>query len=113
MTSIMTGGELGARTGLLDEYGSGGFYCEMFGREGKGLPHAAEILRRLNAVDVAGLRRRATAAERELYNLGITFTVYTQRDAIDPCLSLLRRESLCDPLAGRSGSTRLAAGPRH
>jgi uncharacterized circularly permuted ATP-grasp superfamily protein len=32
------------------------------------------------------LRRRSRAAERELFNLGITFTVYTDRDAIDRVL---------------------------
>lgn len=33
-----------------------------------------------------GLRRRAAAAERELHSLGITFTVYSERDAIDRVL---------------------------
>lgn len=37
-------------------------------------------------MDTKGLRRRANDAERELYNLGITFTVYTDRDAIDRIL---------------------------
>ena len=32
------------------------------------------------------LRRRAREAEHELYNLGITFTVYTDRDVIDRIL---------------------------
>jgi len=70
--------------GLLDGYDSGGFYCELYGRGG--LAHTKEILSHLNAIDIGGLRRRARAAERELYNLGITFTVYAQRDAIDRIL---------------------------
>jgi len=36
--------------------------------------------------DLPELRRRAAAAEAELYNLGITFTVYSDRDAIDRIL---------------------------
>ena len=73
-----------AASDLLASYDSGGYYCEMYGR--KGLSHTAEILRRLNAIDIGGLSARAKAAERELYSLGITFTVYTQRDAIDRIL---------------------------
>ena len=30
------------------------------------------------------LQRRAEAAQRELFRLGITFTVYSDRDATDP-----------------------------
>ena len=37
-------------------------------------------------MDFADLQRRAKDAERELYNLGITFTVYSDRDAIDRIL---------------------------
>ena len=70
--------------GLLAGYDPGGYYCEMYGRGG--LPHTEKIRRRLDHLDIAGLRRRAKAAERELYNLGITFTVYSQRHAIDRIL---------------------------
>ena len=49
-------------------------------------PHHTKIARRLASMSLEGLRRRATAAERELYNLGITFTVYTEADAIDRIL---------------------------
>ena len=37
-------------------------------------------------MSLAELQRRAQAAERELFNLGITFTVYSERDAIDRIL---------------------------
>ena len=66
---------------LLSDYDPGRFYCEMFGR--RGLAHTREIRQRLDALDIAGLRRRARDAAEELLNLGITFTVYSDRDAID------------------------------
>jgi len=37
-------------------------------------------------MELRDLRRRVTAAERELFSLGITFTVYSDRDAIDRIL---------------------------
>lgn len=71
-------------TGPLHGYDAGDFYCELFGK--RGLSHTKGIRDRLNALDIASLRRRAKDAERELFNLGITFTVYTDRDAIDRIL---------------------------
>ena len=41
---------------------------------------------RLAQLDITQLRARARGAERELYNLGITFTVYTNREALDRIL---------------------------
>ena len=70
--------------GLLAHYDHDDFYCEMFGR--RGLSHTRRIRDRLNGMEIATLRRRAADAERELFNLGITFTVYTDRDAIDRIL---------------------------
>jgi len=52
----------------------------------KGTRHTRSIRRRLDQLDIATLRRRAKNAERELFNLGITFTVYTDREAIDRIL---------------------------
>ena len=72
------------RDGLLARYDPGEYFCEMFGR--RGLAHTREIRARLNALDIGGLRRRARDAENELFNLGITFTVYSDRDAIDRIL---------------------------
>ena len=71
--------------GLLDSYETDGFYCEM--RDGAARdPRIAEVLARLRRVSPDDLRRRAEIAELELYNLGITFTVYSDRDAIDRIL---------------------------
>lgn len=71
-------------SGPLAAYDQGEFFCEMFGRNG--LSHTRRIREQLAAMDSATLRRRAKDAERELFNLGITFTVYTDRDAIDRIL---------------------------
>lgn len=68
-------------------YDSGEFFCEIFGRAGgRRLGYTRRIRDRLAQLDMAQLRARARDAERELYNLGITFTVYTDREAIDRIL---------------------------
>lgn len=73
--------------GLLSEYDSAGFYCELFGRPGGRVPgHTRSIRDQLDGMAIAQLRARAREAERQLFNLGITFTVYTDRDAIDRIL---------------------------
>lgn len=69
---------------LLDDYDSNGFYCELCGRNGR--QDTREICRRLNTFELRDLRRRAKEADRELFNLGITFTVYSDRDTIDRVL---------------------------
>jgi uncharacterized circularly permuted ATP-grasp superfamily protein len=73
--------------GLLAGYQSGDFYDEVFGRPNGRMPaHTRSIRDRLDAMPIAQLRERAREAERQLFNLGITFTVYTNRDAIDRVL---------------------------
>lgn len=69
---------------LLDDYDSNGFYCELCGRNGR--QDTREICRRLNTFELRDLRRRAKEADRELFNLGITFTIYSDRDTIDRVL---------------------------
>jgi len=70
--------------GVLNGYSSGEYYCEMFGR--RGLSHTRLIRNHLGGLDIKGLRRRSRDAERELFNLGITFTVYSDKEAIDRIL---------------------------
>jgi uncharacterized circularly permuted ATP-grasp superfamily protein len=70
--------------GMLAGYDPDGWYCELLGREHEA--YTGEIARRLDGLDFAGLRRRARDAERELFNLGITFTFYSNREAIDRIL---------------------------
>ena len=72
--------------GALEGYDPGDNFCEMIGSAARPALHTQNILQRLAEIDVATLRRRARDAERELYNLGITFTVYTERDVIDRVL---------------------------
>lgn len=66
---------------LLDDYSPGSFYCEMLRS-----PENRLIRERLAGMSMEALRQRASDAEIELYNLGITFTVYSQKDAIDRIL---------------------------
>ena len=66
---------------VLDGYVPGEFYCEMLRN-----PEAAKVRERLAKLSITELRRRATDAESELYNLGITFTVYSDNLAIDRIL---------------------------
>jgi uncharacterized circularly permuted ATP-grasp superfamily protein len=66
---------------VLDGYDPQGFYCEML-RNG-----ASRAIRdRLALLSVDALKERATAANAELYNLGITFTIYSDAQAIDRIL---------------------------
>ena len=75
-----------AASGLLAGYDAQGFYCELFGAPG-GSPEApSELLRRIDRFSLKDLKRRSKAVERELYNLGITFTVYMQKEQIDRIL---------------------------
>jgi uncharacterized circularly permuted ATP-grasp superfamily protein len=66
---------------VLDSYDPGSFYCEMLG-----CPATAEIRDRLARMPIAEFKRRAAGAEQALYRLGITFTVYTDSQAIDRIL---------------------------
>jgi uncharacterized circularly permuted ATP-grasp superfamily protein len=74
-----------ATQGLLDGYDKGPFFCELM----DGTPHDPAlrlIAERLSRMDPSELRRRAAIAEAELFNQGITFTVYSEKDAIDRIL---------------------------
>ncbi len=71
--------------GLLDGYDKGGFFCELMDCATHD-PAVQLIAARLAAMDPAELARRAQIAEIELFNQGITFTVYSDKDAIDRIL---------------------------
>ena len=81
MQQTQTQGQLG-----WEAYDPAGYYCELLGRERGSEAALAAIQDRLARISMAELRRRAELAERELFNLGITFTVYSERDAIDRIL---------------------------
>lgn len=67
-------------------YDPGPFFCELdTARAGDG-GAAATLRHRIAALGLAALRSRARAAETDLFNLGITFTVYSEANAIDRIL---------------------------
>jgi uncharacterized circularly permuted ATP-grasp superfamily protein len=66
---------------ILDEYDPGGFYCEMLAS-----PASMAVRERLSRLSIEALEERAAAANAELYNLGITFTVYSDAKTIDRIL---------------------------
>ena len=66
---------------VLDDYDPRGFYCEML----RG-PASAPIRQRLAALSIEALNERSAAANAELYNLGITFTIYSEARTIDRIL---------------------------
>ncbi|MDX2259814.1 MAG: circularly permuted type 2 ATP-grasp protein [Hyphomicrobiaceae bacterium] len=70
----------------LADYDPGVFYCELFGRERRPAANLKRIWQKLTSLGLATLRQRASEAENELFNLGITFTVYTDKSAIDRIL---------------------------
>ncbi len=72
--------------GTLSAYDPDDYYCEVFGLPDRPLAETAGIRARLDRIPLDQLRARAADAERELYNFGITFTVYTQKDAVDRIL---------------------------
>ena len=74
-----------AASGLVD-YDPGGFFCEMTGGPDMPAPHCDGLIQQLGSLEPAELVMRSADAERELFNLGITFTVYTDRTAIDRIL---------------------------
>jgi uncharacterized circularly permuted ATP-grasp superfamily protein len=74
------------REGLFSNYDPAGFYCEMLGTPEHPATHTRAVLERLQRMKISTLHRRAQATDRELFNLGITFTVYSDRNAIDRVL---------------------------
>ena len=69
-----------------EAYDPGDFYCEMLGSKARPADGVGRIRERIGGMSLAELQRRAELAERELFNLGITFTVYSERNAIDRIL---------------------------
>ena len=72
--------------GVLAGYDRGGYYCEMFGGAGRPADHAKAARARLSEMAIDELGARADAAEREFFNLGITFTLYSGAESVDRIL---------------------------
>ena len=83
--SVLKPVDIPASSGLMGNYDPAGFFCELYAQRDH-QPEVARIWERLNSLDNATLRRRTRLADQELFNLGITFTVYTEKDAIDRVL---------------------------
>ncbi len=73
-------------TGLLGGYDRGPYFCELTSPRADGQAGLDAIRRRLDGIDPGDLRRRTALAEQELFDLGVTFTVYSDKDAIDRIL---------------------------
>ena len=70
----------------LEGYDPGTFYCELLGADKQPGRQIARLWHSLETSELSTLRQRASDAENELFKLGITFTVYTEKDAIDRIL---------------------------
>lgn len=70
----------------LDNYNPGQFYCELIGSKDLRNHNLTALWHRLQQLELGQFRGRAQDAERELFTLGITFTVYSDRTAIDRIL---------------------------
>lgn len=69
---------------LFTEYDAGTHYCEVTSAAAGA--HNNIVAKRLSKYNLRTLNQRNAAAERELRNLGITFTVYSDAGAIDRIL---------------------------
>ena len=68
------------------DYRAGDYFCELTSQRPDDRGTAAVVRQRIGAIGLETLRARAAAAETELINLGITFTVYSEAAAIDRIL---------------------------
>ena len=66
-------------------YDPGQYFCELTARAGDG-GCIDQVRSRVAAIGLDALRARAAGAEHDLINLGITFTVYSEAEAIDRIL---------------------------
>ena len=93
-----------AAKNLFADYDARGDYCEITSSSGAGKQNP--VAKHLSRYNLRTLNQRNAAAERELRNLGITFTVYSDAGAIDRILPF-------DPLPRQISSAdwkRLEAG---
>ncbi|MEM8915205.1 MAG: circularly permuted type 2 ATP-grasp protein [Pseudomonadota bacterium] len=70
----------------FETYGSGGFFDELYGHPSNPDHRVKNIIDRLSTFSLEELANRGQTAERELYNLGITFLIYSDQKAIDRIL---------------------------
>jgi uncharacterized circularly permuted ATP-grasp superfamily protein len=73
-------------TDPFNDYLSGAYFCELTSQRPGDQGTAAAVRARIAKIGLEALRARAAAAENDLINLGITFTVYSEASAIDRIL---------------------------
>jgi uncharacterized circularly permuted ATP-grasp superfamily protein len=73
-------------TATLDGYDAGPLYCELLGNTQNPDQALTKLWHRLQQLELTDLASRSKDAERELFMLGITFTVYSDKNAIDRIL---------------------------
>jgi uncharacterized circularly permuted ATP-grasp superfamily protein len=71
------------RGARFDGYEVGGFYDEMFVREGEPRAMARRLLASIESLPEGEFLSRQQAAERELLQMGITFNVYGEHDGVE------------------------------
>ncbi len=67
----------------LDAYDPGGFYDELFAAAGQPRPGASLLVENLKALPEGELAMRQQAAEKALFDLGITFNVYNSQAGLE------------------------------
>jgi len=68
------------------DYDPSPYFCELTSRRPGGEAARAAVQARIGTIGLDALRARAAAAEHDLIDLGITFTVYSDANAIDRIL---------------------------
>jgi uncharacterized circularly permuted ATP-grasp superfamily protein len=71
---------------IWPEYDPGRYFCELTRKRPDAGPVPRWLIERLGRIGLDALRARASAAETELIDLGVTFTVYSDATAIDRIL---------------------------
>ena len=71
---------------FCSEYDPGRFFCELTTPRASAGPVPQQLAERLEGIGLEALRARAAAAETDLIDLGVTFTVYSDATAIDRIL---------------------------
>ena len=74
---------LSQHTLTFDGYQTEGFYDELIDDSGQPRPEARLLVEKLNTLEPGELRRRQSAIERSLLQLGITFTVYGHEEGTE------------------------------
>jgi uncharacterized circularly permuted ATP-grasp superfamily protein len=72
--------------GIWPDYDAGRYFCELTRKRPGAGPVPDWLIQRLGQIGLDALRARASAAETELIDLGVTFTVYSDATAIDRIL---------------------------